>query len=254
MWEHCLERIADDPLTLGRECDWVTKHNLIEGLPGAPRRAAQPPQGLPDGPAVPRRRPPARPSSTGCRSETWSSGCAPTPRSTRPSTSRPRPPGLACGASSSAGPSSASATTPSTGSTLKLKRPGPAHGAVQGPVPRPRRAGREAHRLALMGDAPSSPDYDTDPGRRQAWNRPAGRARGEWRPSWADGCSTSPRAKGGWATSSVLTWAGSAWDDSPAQIEQCSRRPVVRADMRALPFRSRCLRRRHAPVVPLPPG
>ncbi len=30
MWEHCLVRIADDPLTLGRECDWVTKHNLIE--------------------------------------------------------------------------------------------------------------------------------------------------------------------------------------------------------------------------------
>ncbi len=30
MWEHCLERIADDPLTLERECDWVIKHNLVE--------------------------------------------------------------------------------------------------------------------------------------------------------------------------------------------------------------------------------
>ncbi len=30
MWEHCLTAIADDPLTLGREVDWVIKHNLIE--------------------------------------------------------------------------------------------------------------------------------------------------------------------------------------------------------------------------------
>jgi proteasome accessory factor A len=30
MWEHCLTTIADDPLKLGRECDWVIKHNLIE--------------------------------------------------------------------------------------------------------------------------------------------------------------------------------------------------------------------------------
>ncbi len=30
MWEHCLTRLADDPLTLDRELDWVIKHNLIE--------------------------------------------------------------------------------------------------------------------------------------------------------------------------------------------------------------------------------
>ncbi len=30
MWEHCLTAIADDPLQLGREVDWVIKHNLIE--------------------------------------------------------------------------------------------------------------------------------------------------------------------------------------------------------------------------------
>jgi proteasome accessory factor A len=30
MWEHCLTALAKDPLTLGRECDWVIKHNLIE--------------------------------------------------------------------------------------------------------------------------------------------------------------------------------------------------------------------------------
>jgi len=30
MWEHCLTGLARDPLSLGRECDWVIKHNLIE--------------------------------------------------------------------------------------------------------------------------------------------------------------------------------------------------------------------------------
>src|SRR5688500_13371392 len=28
MWEHCLTQIEIDPLGLGRECDWVIKHNL----------------------------------------------------------------------------------------------------------------------------------------------------------------------------------------------------------------------------------
>jgi len=30
MWEHCLKGLESDPLTLGRECDWVAKHELIE--------------------------------------------------------------------------------------------------------------------------------------------------------------------------------------------------------------------------------
>ena len=29
MWQHCLTRIADNPLSLNRECDWVAKHQLI---------------------------------------------------------------------------------------------------------------------------------------------------------------------------------------------------------------------------------
>ena len=30
MWEHCLTQIADDPLRLNRECDWVMKYHLVE--------------------------------------------------------------------------------------------------------------------------------------------------------------------------------------------------------------------------------
>jgi proteasome accessory factor A len=46
MWEHCLKALESDPLTLGRECDWVAKYQLIEayrerhGLPlGHPKVA-----------------------------------------------------------------------------------------------------------------------------------------------------------------------------------------------------------------------
>src|SRR3984957_16636795 len=31
MWEHCVTGLEKDPFTLDRECDWVIKHNLIEG-------------------------------------------------------------------------------------------------------------------------------------------------------------------------------------------------------------------------------
>ena len=30
MWQHCLTQIADDPLKLTKECDWVMKHRIIE--------------------------------------------------------------------------------------------------------------------------------------------------------------------------------------------------------------------------------
>jgi proteasome accessory factor A len=30
MWEHCLTNLERDPFRLGRECDWVIKHNLVE--------------------------------------------------------------------------------------------------------------------------------------------------------------------------------------------------------------------------------
>ncbi len=30
MWEHCLTGLASDPLSLKRECDWVTKYHLVE--------------------------------------------------------------------------------------------------------------------------------------------------------------------------------------------------------------------------------
>ena len=46
MWQHCMDGIEKDPLTLDRECDWVIKHRIVEayrarhGLPlGSPQVA-----------------------------------------------------------------------------------------------------------------------------------------------------------------------------------------------------------------------
>ena len=30
MWEHCLKGLESDRMSLGRECDWVAKYQLIE--------------------------------------------------------------------------------------------------------------------------------------------------------------------------------------------------------------------------------
>ncbi len=32
MWQHCVEGIEKDPLSLDRECDWVIKHRLVEAF------------------------------------------------------------------------------------------------------------------------------------------------------------------------------------------------------------------------------
>jgi len=32
MWEHCLDGIERDPLSLDRECDWVAKYRLVEAF------------------------------------------------------------------------------------------------------------------------------------------------------------------------------------------------------------------------------
>ncbi|MHB1988327.1 MAG: Pup--protein ligase [Acidimicrobiales bacterium] len=32
MWQHCVEGIEKDPLSLDRECDWVIKHHLVEAF------------------------------------------------------------------------------------------------------------------------------------------------------------------------------------------------------------------------------
>jgi proteasome accessory factor A len=32
MWQHCLDGIEEDPLSLNRECDWVAKYHLVEAF------------------------------------------------------------------------------------------------------------------------------------------------------------------------------------------------------------------------------
>ena len=84
-------------------------------------------------------------------------------------------------AADDAGPAARRVHPPGQGAQARLhgrlgapeaQRPGPAHGAVQGPVQVPRRAGREAHRVAVTA---FPKDYETDPARFAAARESASR-------------------------------------------------------------------------------
>lgn len=81
-----------------------------------------------------------------------------------------------------------------------------------------------------------APDYDSDPARRGAWRAPADvfeAVAPEVRGPIVDIGSGEGRL--GDALPADVFWVGV--DESPSMLDQCTRRPVVRADMRALPFR-----------------
>ena len=83
------------------------------------------------------------------------------------------------------------------------------------------------------------PDDDTGPGRRGAWTAPQDVH--EVVAPELDGVVldvASGEGRLGALVSDDVRWIGV--DDSPSQLAECERRPVVRADMRALPFRSGC--------------
>ena len=134
---------------LDREVDWVIKHNLIEAYREQARPAAEPPAGRAARPAVPRRQPRPRRSSTSCRTR----GLVERICDDADIDDGRRDP-----AADHPGPAARRVHPPGQGAQARLhgrlgapeaQRPGPAHGALQGPVQVPRRAGREAHRLAL---------------------------------------------------------------------------------------------------------
>ena len=117
MWEHCLTKIEVDPM-LPRPRGATGSSSTSSSRPTA--TATSCPSATPRWPSSTSSTTTSTgsgASTTGCRSGGWWSASSPTPRSRRPSPRRPRPPGPACGASSSARPRSASATTPSTGCT-----------------------------------------------------------------------------------------------------------------------------------------
>lgn len=83
------------------------------------------------------------------------------------------------------------------------------------------------------------PDYDSDPERRRSWESPqdvheivAPELSG---PVLDVGCGEGRLAS---RLGEAITWVGV--DSSPAQLQTNPFRPVVRADMAALPFRDRC--------------
>jgi len=80
-----------------------------------------------------------------------------------------------------------------------------------------------------------TPDYDSDPERRRSWAAPADvheAVAPELQGPVVDiGCG---EGRLGELLPDDVLWVGV--DDSRTQLDECLRRPVVRADMRALPF------------------
>ena len=155
MWEHCLTTIENDPLKLDREVDWVIKHNLIERYRERDDLPLSHPTGGAARPAVPRREPRSRgllqdagprPGRAHLRRRRHRRGHGrPAPDHPGPAAGRVHPPGQG-----------AQARLHGRLGPPQAQRPGPAHGPVQGPVQVARRAGREAHRLALIPWPPST--------------------------------------------------------------------------------------------------
>ena len=148
MWEHCLTKIEVDPLLLDRECRLGHQAPHDRGLPRAPPAAPQPPQGGPARPPVPRRQPGAGPLLPDA-----GAGPGRAHRHRRPDRhgrhhAAPDHPGPAAGRVHPQGQGAQARLHRRLGAP-EAQRPGPAHGAVQGPVQVTRRAGREADRLAV---------------------------------------------------------------------------------------------------------
>ena len=150
MWEHCLTTIENDPLKLDRECRLGHQAQPDRALPRARRPAAQPPAGGAARPAVPRRQPRPRASSTSMQARGLVE---------RMCDDADIDQAIDDAAADHPGPAARRVHPPGQGAQARLhgrlgapqaQRPGPAHGAVQGPVQVARRAGREAHRLPLM--------------------------------------------------------------------------------------------------------
>ena len=159
MWEHCVTTIERDPMDLDRECDWVIKHKLIEGyrakhdLPLTHPKVALIDLQYHD---ISRDRglfyklQDARPGRAHLHRRRHRRGRR------DPAADHPGPP---AGRVHPAGQGAQARLHGRLGAP-EAQRPGPAHRAVQGPVPVARRAGREAHRVpvgAAGADLPHRP-------------------------------------------------------------------------------------------------
>ena len=147
MWGHVLDALEHQELDrIGRQVDWVTKYLMIERARARDNLPLSPPQGRPDGPDLPRRQPQARPLLPAGAQRLGGADLR------RPG-HRPGHPGAA---PDDQGPAAGRVHPPGQGAPPRLhrrlgppeaQRPGPADRPVQGPVPRPRRPRRQAHRL-----------------------------------------------------------------------------------------------------------
>ena len=239
MWEHVMTHLENDPLKLthrGRLGDQVPPDR---GVPRARRPAAHAPARL----ARSTSRTTTSPGRD--RSTTCSSGAA---RSSASSTDDEINEAIEHAAADDAGPAARRVHQAGQGTQARLhgrlgapeaQRPGPAHGALQGPVQVARRAGRAADRVVCSVVPPTMPSFRTGKvvtaprGARRAAarrGRPRRRARARLRADAAHragrasaiaSSSTPPRSSsvsapaGG--TSCTGTWRATTWSERRAR-------------------------------------
>ena len=149
MWEHGLTQIEKDPLGLDREVDWVIKYKLIEAYREQARPARSTTRGCRCSTSSTTTSTATAASSTRCRTGAWSSGsCDDAEIDEADRHAAPDHPGPAAGRVHPQGQGAQARLHGRLGAP-EAQRPGPAHRALQGPVPLARRAGREAHRFAV---------------------------------------------------------------------------------------------------------
>ena len=216
MWEHCVTTIENDPMNLDRECDWVIKHKLIEGyrakhdLPLTHPKVAALDLQYHD---ISRT---ARPllQAAGRRP-----GRAHLHRRRHRRSGRDAAadhPGPAPGRVHPAGQGAQARLHRRLGAP-EAQRPGPAHRPVQGPLPVARRAGREAHRLALVA-VPTFRTATVTAAAAGAARAAAGRHRPRARPTSSPSSPGRSRSATGWCSTPPPSTSASA----PAAGTSCT--------------------------------
>ena len=228
MWEHCVTTIENDPLKLDREVDWVIKFKLLEafrerhGLPfGHPRvqlldlqyhdvsRARSPFYKLQDRGMVER-------LCTDADIDTATD--VPATDDPGPPARRVRPPGQG-----------AQARLHGRLGAPQAQRPGATHRAVQGPVQEPRRARREADRVAVTdptGRRP--PPANAERRRATPLARPTPPRTSPTSPPGAAGCSSIGSSSSGRRTRRVPRAHVRARPTSSSTARRCRRHPCYR--------------------------
>ena len=164
LWGRVLHAVDTGDLSLiDREIDWAIKHRLVERYRARARPRPGQPADRPARPRLPRHPPRPRPVRPAAAQEPGRPGH----RRRRDRAGQGHPAAVHAGEAARRLHRGRAGRGPRLHRRLgapEAQRPGPAHRAVQGPVPVGRRARRPADRLAVSGNECSSTRFRSRPG------------------------------------------------------------------------------------------